>query len=36
MLRSGQNLTQVDVNAVADNRSLQRCYLYGTATKALG
>ena len=35
MLRSGANLIQVDVNAVADARSPRRCYLYGTATKAL-
>ena len=35
MLRSGPNLIQVDVNAVADARSPRRCYLYGTATKAL-
>jgi hypothetical protein len=35
MLRSGPNLIQVDVNAVADSRSPRRCYLYGTATKAL-
>ena len=35
MLRSGPNLIQVDLNAVADARSPRRCYLYGTATKAL-
>jgi len=36
MLRSGPNLIQVNVNAVADGRSPRHCYLYGTATKALG
>jgi hypothetical protein len=35
MLKTGSTLVQVDVNAVADNRSgTESCSIYGTATKA--
>ena len=36
MLKSGSKLFQVDFNAVADARSRPHCYLYGTATRAMG